>query len=140
MYLNLIIYNLTKYKMTSTVHSINIKMGIICSFDYFFVGDTILNNLLDWIKIHYEKAENQAISIIEDKTAYYTDERVEEKFPFYWDAVIGLILQGNVDLVRMLLSNHSQSNTEPYIQAMKILKSMPTYSVSKFELNNFYSN
>ncbi|XP_050433032.1 nuclear pore complex protein Nup85 [Adelges cooleyi] len=92
-------------------------------------GDTILNNLLDWIKIHYEKAENQAISIIEDKTAYYTDERVEEKFPFYWDAVIGLILQGNVDLVRMLLSNHSQSNTEPYIQAMKILKSMPTYSV-----------
>uniref|UniRef100_A0A2S2R3I6 Nuclear pore complex protein Nup85 n=1 Tax=Sipha flava TaxID=143950 RepID=A0A2S2R3I6_9HEMI len=92
-------------------------------------GDTILNNLLDWIKIHYEKAENQASMIIEDKTAYFTDEHVEEKFPFYWDAVFGLVLQGNTDMVRMLLCNHSQSDTESFVQAMKILKSMPTYSV-----------
>lgn len=68
--------------------------------------------------------------IIEDKTAYFTDERVEEKFPFYWDSVIGLLIQGNIDTVRMLLCNHSQSDTEPFVQAIKILKSMPTYSVS----------
>jgi len=96
----------------------------------FSSGDTILNNLLDWIKIHYEKAENQALVILGDKTAYFTDECVEEKFSFYWDSVIGLLLQGNIDMARMLLSNHSQSHTEPFIQAMKILKSMPTYSVS----------
>ncbi|XP_050540883.1 nuclear pore complex protein Nup85 isoform X2 [Daktulosphaira vitifoliae] len=103
----------------------------LCEVLYLVVvpGDTILNNLLDWIKIHYEKSENQALTIIEDKTAYFTDERVEDKFPYYWETVIGLILQGNIDLVRMLLCNHSQSNTEPFIHAMKILKSMPTYSV-----------
>lgn len=86
--------------------------------------------MLDWIKIHYEKAENQSTIILEDKTAYFTDERVEEKFPFYWETVNGLVIQGNTDMVRMLLCNHSQSDTEPFIQAMKILKSMPTYSVS----------
>jgi len=30
----------------------------------------------------------------------------------------------------MLLSNHSQSDTEPFVHAIKIFKSMPTYSVS----------
>jgi nuclear pore complex protein Nup85 len=89
-----------------------------------------LNNLLDWIKIHYENAENQASVITENKIAYLTDENVEEKFTFYWDTVIGLVLQGNIDTARMLLSNHSQSDTEPFIHAIKILKSMPTYSVS----------
>jgi len=95
-----------------------------------FLGDTILNNLLDWIKIHYENAENQASMIIENTIAYLTDERVEEKFTFYWDTVIGLVLQGNIDMARKLLSNHSQSDTEPFIHAIKIFKSMPTYSVS----------
>jgi len=93
------------------------------------LGDTILNNLLDWIKIHYEKAERQALTILEDKTIYFTDEHVEEKFSFYWDTVIGLVLQGNVDTVRILLSNHSQSDTEPFVHAIKIFKSMPTYNV-----------
>lgn len=75
--------------------------------------------------------------ILADKTAYFTDERVEEKFPFYWDTVIGQVLQGNIDAVRMLLNNHSQSDTEPFIQAMKIFKSMPTYSVCvKVSYNN----
>ncbi|XP_060861936.1 nuclear pore complex protein Nup85 [Metopolophium dirhodum] len=92
-------------------------------------GDTILNNLLDWIKIHYENAENQASVITENKIAYLTDEHVEEKFTFYWDTVIGLVLQGNIDTAKMLLSNHSQSDTEPFIHAIKIFKSMPTYSV-----------
>lgn len=67
--------------------------------------------------------------IIQDKSAYFTDENVEEKFPFYWDTVFGLVLQGNTDMVKMLLCNHSQHDTEPFIQAMKIFKSMPTYSV-----------
>lgn len=102
-----------------------------------FIGDTILNNLLDWIKIHYEKAESQASMIMDNKMAYFTDERVEEKFLFYWDTVFGLVLQGNTDMVRALLFNHSQSDTEPFIQAIKILKSMPTYSVSfKLKVNH----
>lgn len=86
--------------------------------------------MLDWIKIHYVKPEDQAMQIIEDKTAYFSDECLEEKFQFYWDAVIGLVLQGNTDLVKTLLNNHSQSDTEPFIQAIKIFKSMPMYSVS----------
>lgn len=89
-----------------------------------------MNNLLDWIKIHFDTAENQASVMAEDKIAYCTDEHIEEKFSFYWDTVIGLVLQGNVDTARMLLSNHSQSDTEPFINAIKIFKSMPTYSVS----------
>lgn len=89
-----------------------------------------MNNLLDWIKIHYENAENQASVITENKIAYLTDEHVEEKFTFYWDTVIGLVLQGNIDTARMLLSNHSQSDTEPFIHAIRIFKSMPIYSVS----------
>lgn len=72
--------------------------------------------------------------ILADKTAYFTDEHIEEKFSFYWDSIIGLVLQGNTDMTRKLLRNHSQSDTEPFIQAMKILKSMPTYSVSKLFL------
>jgi len=99
-----------------------------------FSGDTILNNLLDWIKIHYVKAENQALIILESKNAYFTDEHIEVKFPFYWDTVIGLVLQGNVDMVRMLLHNHSKSETEPFIHALKIFKSMPTYRVSSEHL------
>lgn len=74
--------------------------------------------------------ETKAMLINEIVTTLYTDERIEEKYPFYWDAVIGLVLQGNTDLVRTLLRNHSQSDTEPFIQAIKIFKSMPTYSVS----------
>jgi len=105
-----------------------------------FLGDTILNNLLDWIKIHYENAENQASMIIDNTIAYLTDERVEEKFNFYWDTVIGLVLQGNIDMARKLLSNHSQSDTEPFIHAIKILKSMPTYSVSFFTLFTLQSH
>jgi len=105
-------------------------MNIIDVFYFYYLGDTILNNLLDWIKIHYENAENQASVITENKIVYLTDEHVEEKFSFYWDTVIGLVLQGNIDMARMLLSNHSQSDTEPFLHAIKIFKSMPTYSVS----------
>lgn len=68
--------------------------------------------------------------ILEDKTVYFADEHIEVKFPFYWETVIGLVLQGNVDMARMLLDNHSQKETEPFILAMKIFKSMPSYSVS----------
>lgn len=84
--------------------------------------------------MHYTKAENQASIILKDKTAYLSDQPVEEKFPFYWDTVNGLVLQGNTDMVRMLLCNHSQSETEPFVQALNILKSFPTYGVSNFLL------
>lgn len=60
----------------------------------------------------------------------FLNEGIENIFPDYWDTVIGLVIQGNVDLSRILLQLHSQADTEPFTTIDKILRTMPVYKVS----------
>lgn len=89
--------------------------------------------LLEWVRFHSPQAERKAASILEAGT-----ERVEAGFetagsesdPEYWKTVIGVMLQGRIDVVRALLVLHSESRTSPFQNADVCLRIMPIYKVS----------
>lgn len=63
-------------------------------------------------------------------TVDFLNEGVENAFPEYWDTIIGLVLQGNLELARILLQLHSQSDSDAFTYADKILRTIPIFSVS----------
>nr|XP_018915410.1 PREDICTED: nuclear pore complex protein Nup85 [Bemisia tabaci] len=94
-------------------------------------GDIVLPQLTDWIKFHFSEHERIADTIL---TGYagsreLTSSGAETLHPEYWNTIIGLILQGNMEHSRALLRLHSLADTEPFLQAHKFLRSRPVYSV-----------
>ncbi|XP_065224471.1 nuclear pore complex protein Nup85 [Planococcus citri] len=100
--------------------------------------DVALPHISNWIRFHFPESERNARNILQtiksggstiDQTVEFLNEGVENIFADYWDTVIGLVIQGNVDLSRILLQLHSQADTEAFTTLDKILRTMPVYKV-----------
>lgn len=88
-------------------------------------GDIVLPYLLEWVRFHFPCHEQTAAQLLE------ACERGSEDHKDYWNTVIGMIVQGRVDVARALLKLHSESDTNEFKLIDNSLRSMPLYSVSK---------
>lgn len=87
-------------------------------------GDYILPFLLEWVRFHFPCHEQTAEQLLE------ACERGSEVHPEYWDTVIGMVVQGRVDVAQALLKLHSATDTQEFKLLDNSLRSMPIYSVS----------
>lgn len=87
-------------------------------------GDIVLPFLLEWVRFHFPCHEQTAARLLE------ACERGSEDHQDYWNTVIGMIVQGRVDVARALLKLHSESDTDEFKLVDNSLRSMPMYSVS----------
>ncbi|KAJ0176932.1 hypothetical protein K1T71_006941 [Dendrolimus kikuchii] len=97
----------------------------LCEFLYIdnIPGDIVLPFLLEWVRFHFPCHEKSAAEILENC------ERGSEDHPEYWDTVIGMIVQGRVDVARALLKLHSAADSNEFKLTDNTLRSMPVYSV-----------
>lgn len=89
-------------------------------------GDIVLPYLLEWVRFHFPCHEQTAAQLLE------ACERDSEVHQEYWDTVIGMIVQGRVDVARALLKLHSATDSNEFKLVDNSLRSMPVYSVSLF--------
>nr|CAD7569501.1 unnamed protein product [Timema californicum] len=93
-------------------------------------GDIVLPQLLEWIRFHFFRCERRATVIIDASyISMETEGNGAESEPEYWETMIGLVLQGQLEATRALLRLHSAAATEPFRSADFILKTMPTFSL-----------
>nr|CAD7263018.1 unnamed protein product [Timema shepardi] len=96
-------------------------------------GDIVLPQLLEWIRFHFFRCERRATAIIDASyISMETEGNGAESEPEYWETMIGLVLQGQLEATRALLRLHSAAATEPFRSADFILKTMPTFSVDHY--------
>ncbi|XP_052759261.1 nuclear pore complex protein Nup85 [Galleria mellonella] len=86
-------------------------------------GDIVLPFLLEWIRFHFPCHEQVAAQVLE------ACEQGSEDHPQYWDTVIGMIVQGRVDVARALLKLHSLADINEFKLVDNALRTMPVYSV-----------
>ncbi|KAL4704626.1 hypothetical protein ACJJTC_002883 [Scirpophaga incertulas] len=86
-------------------------------------GDIVLPYLLEWVRFHFPCHEQTAAQLLE------ACERGSEDNPAYWDTVVGMVVQGRVDVGRALLKLHSSSESNEFKLLDNSLRSMPTYNV-----------
>lgn len=87
-------------------------------------GDVVLPYLLEWVRFHFPCHEQTASELLE------ACERGSETHPEYWKTVIGMLVQGRVDVARALLKLHSATDSNEFKLIDNSLRSMPVYSVS----------
>lgn len=87
-------------------------------------GDVVLPFLLEWVRFHFPCHEQTAAQLLE------SCERGSEDHPEYWDTVIGMVVQGRVDVARALMKLHSAADSNEFKLVDNSLRSMPVYSVS----------
>lgn len=87
-------------------------------------GDIVLPFLLEWVRFHFPCHEQTAAQLLE------ACERGSEDHKDYWHTVIGMIVQGRVDVARALLKLHSECDSNEFKLVDNSLKGMPMYSVS----------
>ncbi|CAH2236491.1 jg21251 [Pararge aegeria aegeria] len=86
-------------------------------------GDVVLPFLLEWVRFHFPRHEQTAAQLLE------SCERGSEDHPDYWDTVVGMVVQGRVDVARALLKLHSAVDSNEFKLVDNSLRSMPVYSV-----------
>ncbi|XP_060803024.1 nuclear pore complex protein Nup85 isoform X2 [Amyelois transitella] len=86
-------------------------------------GDVVLPFLLEWVRFHFPCHEQIAAQLLE------ACERGSEDHPQYWDTVVGMVVQGRVDVARALLKLHSATDTNEFKLLDNSLRTMPIYSV-----------
>ncbi|KAK7506744.1 hypothetical protein BaRGS_00002219 [Batillaria attramentaria] len=95
-------------------------------------GEMVLTQLLNWIQSHFSYGRQLAEEVIKEEQA--------DTHPAYWQAVYRLLLQGDVDRVRKLLSLHTCNQTQPFASVDELLKKMPQWrtthamSLAEFDL------
>lgn len=92
-------------------------------------GDIVLPYLLEWIRFHFPCHEQTAAQLLE------ACERGSEDHAEYWNTVIGMVIQGRVDVARALLKLHTEAETNEFKLLDNSLRNMPMYSVSFFNVN-----
>nr|CAD7405810.1 unnamed protein product [Timema poppensis] len=104
-------------------------------------GDIVLPQLLEWIRFHFFRCERRATAIIDASyISMETEGNGAESEPEYWETMIGLVLQGQLEATRALLRLHSAAATEPFRSADFILKTMPTFSLKLIVLGSFHAS
>lgn len=88
-------------------------------------GNIVLPYLLDWVRFHFPKHERNAATLLSGDT---NSLELQEDF---WPTVFGNLLQGRIKVVRTLLKQHSAADSPIFELVQHVLKTMPTYSVSK---------
>lgn len=86
-------------------------------------SNIVVPQLLDWIRFHFPAAERMATDLL-----LLGREAADSED--YWPAVRGLVLQGQIDVVRAILQLHPLSESTAYKMAEQILRAMPSASVS----------
>ncbi|CAG9786436.1 unnamed protein product [Diatraea saccharalis] len=86
-------------------------------------GDIVLPFLLEWVRFHFPCHEQTAAQLLE------ACERGSEDHPEYWDTVIGMVVQGRVDVARALMKLHSSVDSNEFKLVDNSLRSMPVYSI-----------
>ncbi|XP_053965404.1 nuclear pore complex protein Nup75 [Anastrepha ludens] len=84
-------------------------------------SNTVVPQLLDWIRFHFPAAERMATDLL-------LLGREASDSEDYWPTLKGLILQGQVDVARALLHLHPQAETAHFKLTEQILKAMPVYN------------
>lgn len=87
-------------------------------------GEVVLPYLLEWVRFHFPCHEQTAASLLE------ACEKGSEEHPEYWNAVIGMVIQGRIDVARALLKLHSSSDSNEFIILDNSMRAMPVYNVS----------
>lgn len=80
----------------------------------------IVPQLLEWTRFHYPHTEDRATDLL-----LMAEEASE--CDSYWDTLKKLIMLGQLDVTRAILSQHRKSNQAAFQAAEAILKSMPIY-------------
>lgn len=93
---------------------------------FFFLGNVVLPYLLEWIRFHFPDTERAAGRILTG----LLDPGAELRYNDYWDVVIGLIMQGSVEVARALLRLHSDADKNVFLQAESVLRTLPVYTVT----------
>uniref|UniRef100_A0A1B6DZI9 Nuclear pore complex protein Nup85 n=2 Tax=Clastoptera arizonana TaxID=38151 RepID=A0A1B6DZI9_9HEMI len=88
-------------------------------------GDAVLPQLLEWIRFRYPEAEEAATEILRGPLEL----GAEIRHPEYWDTLIVLIMQGNLEPVRVLLRLHTQADSDAFLTADTMLRRLPVYNV-----------
>ncbi|XP_045771352.1 nuclear pore complex protein Nup85 [Maniola jurtina] len=86
-------------------------------------GDVVLPFLLEWTSFHFPCHEQAATQLLD------SCETGSEERPDYWDTVVGMVVQGRVDVARCLLKLHSATGTNEFKLVDNSLRTMPAYSV-----------
>uniref|UniRef100_A0A2A4JTY9 Nuclear pore complex protein Nup85 n=1 Tax=Heliothis virescens TaxID=7102 RepID=A0A2A4JTY9_HELVI len=86
-------------------------------------GDIVLPYLLEWVRFHFPCHEQTAAQLLE------ACERGSEEHKDYWDTVVGMVVQGRVDVARALLKLHTAGESNEFKLVDNSLRSMPVYSV-----------
>ncbi|KAJ8318293.1 hypothetical protein KUTeg_003384 [Tegillarca granosa] len=102
-------------------------------------GGLVITQLIDWLRLHDGYGDHLYSEVIQ--------EEAPDQHPQYWDAVCiidtlyRLVLQGQIDKVRKLLSCHSARNIDTFTSMDDLLKKMPMYanlyrghSVAEFDM------
>lgn len=92
-------------------------------------GEIVLPFLLEWVRFHFPCHEQTATQLLE------ACERGSEDHKDYWDTVIGMVVQGRLDVARALMKLHSLSDSNEFKLVDNTLRSMPVYNVSLFVTN-----
>lgn len=82
--------------------------------------------MLEWIRFHFPDIEQAAGKILSGPL----DPGAELRHSDYWDVVVGLIMQGSVEVARALLRLHSDADKNAFLQAESLLRSLPVYTVT----------
>ncbi|KAL7738573.1 hypothetical protein ACLKA6_006873 [Drosophila palustris] len=80
----------------------------------------VVPQLLEWTRFHYPHTEDRATDLL-----LMAEEASE--CDSYWDTLKKLIMLGQLDVTRAILSQHRKSNQAAFQAAEAILKSMPIY-------------
>ncbi|CAK1546899.1 unnamed protein product [Leptosia nina] len=86
-------------------------------------GEIVLPFILEWVRFHFPCHEQTAAILLE------ACERGSEVSPEYWDTVIGMVVQGRIDVARALLKLHSAADSNEFKLLDGSLRTMPMYSV-----------
>ncbi|XP_023164937.2 nuclear pore complex protein Nup75 [Drosophila hydei] len=80
----------------------------------------IVPQLLEWTRFHYPNTEDTATDLL-----LMAEEASE--CDSYWDTLKTLIMLGQLDVTRAILSQHRKFNQAAFQTAEQVLKSMPVY-------------
>lgn len=82
-------------------------------------GEMVLVQLLNWVRWHFTAGREMAQNVLSEESP--------EEHPAYWEAICRLLLQGEIERVRKLLSLHSCSQMPPFVSVDDLLKKMPQW-------------
>ncbi|XP_060066906.1 nuclear pore complex protein Nup85-like [Ylistrum balloti] len=96
-------------------------------------GGLVIAPLLEWLRFHFQTGEQMFLEIIQEEQP--------EHHPLYWDTIYRLVLQGQADHVRRLLTFHSSKHSKAFTSMDDLLKKMPQqtqlfrgHSIAEFDM------